>query len=172
MARDPGAPFGPRADRPLIHERPPGPELTPAELTTLARQAALAEGLARLPGVSRALAKDRIDLPQAAVFADQLAPVEYVAANAIAAITLPDAPGMTTGQLRAALRRQVLAHDPETPRAAGSMDQFRAEAFTARLTGHPPQTLLCPSPGTGAGASPSLGPGASASPPPSPGPSD
>jgi hypothetical protein len=55
--------------------------------------------------------------------------------------------------------------------AAGSMDQLRAKAFTARLTGQPRQTLLCPSPGTGAGASPSLGPGASASPPPSPGPS-
>ena len=77
------------------------------------RQAALAEGLARLPGVSRALAAGRVDLPKAAVFAGQLALVEYVAANAIAAITLPDAPGMTTGQLGAALRREVLAYDPE-----------------------------------------------------------
>ena len=182
------------------------------------RQVALAEGLARLPGVSRALAAGRIDLPKATVFADQLALVEYVAANAIAAITLPDAPGMTTGQLRAALQREVLAYDPEAAiqrrKAAekdarvetwteaagtgaiagrdlppadvlaadktldadarwlkahgvdGSMDQLRAKAFTARLTGQPLQTLLCPSPGTGAGASPSLGPGASASPPP------
>ena len=182
------------------------------------RQVALAESLARLPGVSRALAAGRIDLPKAAVFADQLALVEYVAANAIAAITLPDAPGMTTGQLRAALQREVLAYDPEaairrrqeaekdarvetwteaagtgaiagrdlppadvlaadktldadarwlkTRGVAGSMDQLRAKAFTARLTGRPLQTMLCPSPGTGAGASPSLGPGASASPQP------
>jgi hypothetical protein len=187
------------------------------------RQVALAEGLARLPGVSRALAAGRIDLPKATVFADQLALVEYVAANAIAAITLPDAPGMTTGQLRAALQREVLAYDPEAAirrrqeaekdarvetwteaagtgavagrdlppadvlaadktldadarwlkahGAVGSMDQLRAKAFTARLTGQPLQTLLCPSPGTGAGASPSHGPGASASPPPNPDPS-
>ncbi len=43
-----------------------------------------------------------------------------------------------------------------------------ARAFTARLTGQPLQTLLCPSPGTGAGASPSPGSGASASPSPVP----
>ncbi len=182
------------------------------------RRVALAEGLARLPGVSRALATGRIDLPKATVFADQLALVEYVAANAIAAITLPDAPGMTARQLRAALRREVLAYDPraairrrqeaekdarvetwteaagtgavagrDLPPAdvlaadktldadarwltahgvAGSVDQLRAKAFTARLTGQPLQTLLCPSPGTGTGASPTLGPGASASPRP------
>jgi hypothetical protein len=186
------------------------------------RQVALAESLSRLPGVSRALAAGRIDLPKATVFAGQLALVEYVAANAIAAITLPDAPGMTTGQLRSALQREVLAYDPEAgirrrqeaekearvetwteaagtgaiagrdlPPAdvlaadktldadarwlkargvEGTMDQLRAKAFTARLTGQSLQTLLCPSPGTGAGASPSLGPGASASPPPNPGP--
>ena len=183
-------------------------------------QVALAEGLARLPGVGRALAAGRIDLDKAQVFTHHLALVEYVAANAIAAIVLPGAPGKTSGELRAELVREIMAYDPEAlirrrkkaekdarvetwtepagtgavagrdlppadvlaadktldadarwlkaHGAEGSMDQLRARAFTARLTGQPLQTLLCPSPGTGAGASPSPGSGASASPSPVP----
>jgi hypothetical protein len=158
------------------------------------RQVGLADGLARLPGVGRALAAGRIDLPKAMVFTDQLMLLEVIAANAIAAVVLPDAPGMTTGQLRAALQREILAYDPEAairrreeaekdarveawteaagtgavagrdlPPAAvlaagktldadarwlkdhgvdGSMDQLRAMAFTARLTGQPLDSLL------------------------------
>jgi hypothetical protein len=87
-----------------------------AALTLTGRAAAgrvaMAEGLARLPGVGRALAAGRIDLPRAGVFAGQLTALEFIAANAIAAVTLPDAAGVTTGQLRAALQREILACDP------------------------------------------------------------
>ncbi len=158
------------------------------------RQVGLADGLARLPGVGRALAAGRIDLPKASVFTDQLMLLDVIAANAIAAAVLPDAPGMTTGQLRAALQREILAYDPEAairrrkeaekdarveawteaagtaaiagrdlPPAAvlaadrtldadgrwlkahgveGTMDQLRAKAFTARLTGQPLDSFL------------------------------
>jgi len=166
------------------------------------RQVGLADGLARLPGVGRALAAGRIDLPKASVFTGQLMLLEIIAANAIAAVVLPDAPGMTTGQLRAALQHEILAYDPQAairrrkeaeqdarverwteaagtgaiagrdlPPAAvlaadktldadarwlkdhgveGTMDQLRAVAFTARLTGQPLDSLR-PAPGAGDG---------------------
>ncbi len=80
---------------------------------TAGQQVALADGMARLPGVARALAAGRIDLDKAGVFAGQLALLDVIAANAIAAITLPEAPRMTTGQLRAALEREIHAYDPQ-----------------------------------------------------------
>ena len=50
---------------------------------------------------------------KAEVFAGQLMLVEYVAAaNAIAGVILPEAPRMTTGQLRAALAAQIMDYDP------------------------------------------------------------
>ena len=64
-----------------------------AALTLTGRAAglrvAVAEGLARLPGVGRALAAGRIDADKAEVFTGQLMLLEYIAANAIAAIVLP-----------------------------------------------------------------------------------
>jgi len=181
------------------------------------RQVAVADGLARLPGVGRALAAGRIDLPKAMVFTDQLMLLEVIAANAIAGLVLPKAPGMTTGRLRKELIDQIMDYDPEAvirrrkeaekdarvetwTEAAGTgaiagrdlppadvlaadqrltadarwlkahgvdgtMDQLRARAFTARLTGQPLDSLLPalaahdgtgadpagPGPGTGAG---------------------
>ena len=87
-----------------------------AALTLTGRAAglrvAVAEGLARLPGVGRALAAGRIDADKAEVFTGQLMLLEYLAANAIAGVMLPRAPGMTTGQLRAALVGQIMDYDP------------------------------------------------------------
>ena len=87
-----------------------------AALTLTGRAAglrvAVAEGLARLPGVGRALAAGRIDADKAEVFTGQLMLLEYLAANAIAGVILPKAPGMTTGQLRAALVAQIMDYDP------------------------------------------------------------
>ena len=164
-----------------------------AALTLTGRAAggrvAVAEGLARLPGVGRALGAGRIDADKAEVFTGQLMLLEVIAANAIAAVVLPGAPGKTTGQIRADLVREILAYDPEARSAAvrkpekdarvetwtepagtgavagrdlppadvlaadrtlaadarwlkahgadGTMDQLRAKAFTARLTGQP-----------------------------------
>ena len=154
----------------------------------------MAEGLARLPGVGRALGAGRIDADKAEVFTGQLMLLEVIAANAIAAVVLPGAPGKTTGQIRADLVREILAYDPEAlirrrkeaekdarveawtepagtgavagrdlppadvlaadrtlaadarwlkaHGADGTMDQLRAKAFTARLTGQPLDSLL------------------------------
>jgi hypothetical protein len=76
----------------------------------------LAAGLARLPGVSAALASGAIDRARAVVFVDELAALTGADANDIAATVLPRAADLTTGQLRAALRRAVLAFDPAAAR--------------------------------------------------------
>src|SRR5581483_10961606 len=171
------------------------------------RQVGLAAGLARLPGVGRALAAGRIDVDKAEVFTGQLLLLEVVAANAIAGLVLAKAPGMTTGELRKALRDQIMDYDPQAlirrrqqaekdarvetwteaagtgaiagrdlPPAdvlaadqaltadarwlkhhggEGTMDQLRARAFTARLTGQPLDSLLpAPSAAGGTAADP------------------
>jgi len=73
----------------------------------------LAAGLARLPGTSAALARGQIDWPRAIVIADEVASLDKADAAAVEAKILARASGQTTGQLRAAVRRAVLATDPE-----------------------------------------------------------
>src|SRR6266704_664552 len=73
----------------------------------------LAGGVTRLPAVTAALAAGRVDLPKANVYVRELAGLGGVPAAAIAAVTIADAAGLTTGQLREVLHRAVLAHDPE-----------------------------------------------------------
>jgi len=63
--------------------------------------------LAGLMGAQR-----RIDGPKAAVFAGELIALDNLPAAAIAGLVIGDAPGVTTGQLRRALRREVIAFDP------------------------------------------------------------
>jgi hypothetical protein len=70
-------------------------------------------GLARLDATRAALYAGVIDWPRAVVFADELAVLDAAGARKAEAVVLPRAGGMTTGQLRAALRRAVLAVDPE-----------------------------------------------------------
>jgi hypothetical protein len=175
------------------------------------RQVGLAAGLARLPSVGRALAAGRIDVDKAEVFTGQLMLLEVVAANAIAGLVLPKAPRMTTGELRKALRDQIMDYDPQAlirrrqqaekdarvetwteaagtgaiagrdlppadvlaadkaltadarwlkhHGAEGTMDQLRAKAFTARLTGQSLDSLL--SPARGADPSPDAEPAGS-----------
>src|SRR5262249_45068229 len=77
------------------------------------QRVAVAEGLAWLPGVGRALAAGRIDADKAKVFTDQLMLLDVIAANAIAGLVLPGAPGMTTGRIRAELVREIMDYDPE-----------------------------------------------------------
>jgi hypothetical protein len=87
-----------------------------AELTltgrSAARQLELAAGLDRLPEVTGALLSGFIDWPRACVFVDELAVVDDAAAGQISARLADPAAGWTTGQLRAALARAVLAADP------------------------------------------------------------
>lgn len=69
--------------------------------------------LARLPQVHASLAEGRIDWPKACVFARELRDVGGYDAAGLAARVLPDAPSLTTAQIRGRLRRLVLAYDPE-----------------------------------------------------------
>ena len=182
------------------------------------QRVAVAGGLARLPGVGRALAAGRIDADKAKVFTDQLMLLDVIAANAIAGLVLPGAPGMTTGRIRAELVREIMDYDPEAlirrrkeaekdarvetwtetagtgalagrdlPPAAvlaadqrltadarwlkthgveDTMDQLRARAFIARLTGQPLDSLLpVPTAADGSAAGPAgVGPGSGADP--------
>ncbi len=86
------------------------------ELTLTRRSAGrlleLCDGLDRLPAVYEALVSGLIDWPRACVFADELAQVDDATAAGIAARLADQAAGWTTGQLRAALARAVLAADP------------------------------------------------------------
>jgi hypothetical protein len=72
----------------------------------------LAAGLARLEATRAALAAGVIDWPRAMIFADELVALDDDEARAAEAMVLPRAGQLTTGQLRAALRRAVLAIDP------------------------------------------------------------
>jgi hypothetical protein len=83
-----------------------------------------AGGLDRLRDVHTALRHGEIDWAKACLFVDLLTGLPDDAARAIAAILLGRAGSMTSGQLRAALTRAMLTHDPE---AAG---RRREEART------------------------------------------
>ncbi len=74
----------------------------------------VAAGLGRLPDVLGALAGGRIDWVKAGLFADYLAGLPDGDAAVIAAAVLAGAEGRTSGQLRAALVRGVLAYDPDS----------------------------------------------------------
>ncbi len=86
-----------------------------------------AAGLARLPGVHVALASGAVDWPKAGVLTDELAVLDDdEVARDIAARLLLRAPGWTTGQLRAAARREVLAADPDA--VSRRQDEGRKDA--------------------------------------------
>ena len=107
-----------------------------AALTLTGRSAGrlleLAAGLARLPGTATALAGGRIDWPRAIVIIDELSALSDAEAAAVEARVLGDAPGRTTGQLRAVVRRQVLATDPEAAirRREKAQKEARVETWT------------------------------------------
>ncbi len=71
-------------------------------------------GLGRLPGVLQALGAGRIDWMKAGLFTDYLAGLPDADAADIAASVLEGADRKTSGQLRAALVRAVLAYDPQS----------------------------------------------------------
>jgi hypothetical protein len=96
------------------------------ELTLTRRSAGrlleLCDGLDRLEVVYEALVSGLIDWPRACVFADELAQLNDATAAGIADRLADQAAGWTTGQLRAALARAVLAADP------AAADRRRTEA--------------------------------------------
>ncbi len=85
------------------------------------------------------------------MFCDELAGLNDVQAAAVADVTIGDAAGLTTGELRAVLHREVLAADPEAARKRRKRAQkdARVEAWaesrgTAALAGRdlPPADVL------------------------------
>jgi hypothetical protein len=74
----------------------------------------VAGALGRLPVVAGALAAGEIDWVKAGLLADYLAGIPGADAAGIAAAVLQGAGQKTSGQLRAALVRAVLAYDPES----------------------------------------------------------
>ena len=67
----------------------------------------------RLAATGAALRSGRIDLQRARLIAETTVLLDDGAARAVEALVLPNAGFQTTGQLRAALRRAVIAADPE-----------------------------------------------------------
>ena len=96
------------------------------------RLVSLAAAVTRLPAVAAALAAGRIDLPKAIIFTSELAGLGDIEAAAVAALVAPDAPGLTTGQLRGVLHRAVLALDPDAARQRREKAQrdARVECWT------------------------------------------
>ncbi len=92
----------------------------------------IAVALGRLPAVQQALEAARIDWAKACLFADLLAGLPDEVASAIAAKVLADADCKTSGQLRAALIRAVLAYDPDSVqrrRRAAAREDARVELW-------------------------------------------
>jgi hypothetical protein len=111
----------------------------------------LAIALHRLPLTSQALAAGDIDLPRAMVVADEVTGLGDDHAVAVEYAIAGSAAGQTTGQLRAAARRAVLAADPsaalqrkERAQQDARVERWDEHAGTAALAGRdlPPASVL------------------------------
>jgi hypothetical protein len=118
--------------RPAGNAPPAPPGQLPAQLSefvadevalalTLTSRAADAElglalGLADRPATFAALEAGRIDLTRAKIIIEGVSTLDARHADAVEAAVLPRAPGLTTGQLGAAVTRAVLAVDPQAAR--------------------------------------------------------
>jgi hypothetical protein len=67
----------------------------------------------QLPATAAALAAGQIDLPRARIIAQAVAGLNDKAARSVEEMVLPEAAEQTTGQVRAAVRRAVIAADPD-----------------------------------------------------------
>jgi hypothetical protein len=117
---------------PHLSEHVPGEVAAALTLTGQAasRLVDICAYLERLPEVRGALAAGTIDWARAVVFADELAALGPAAARRAARDVLPRAGGMTTGQLRRALRRLRELADPDAARRR--REQGRKEAAVHR----------------------------------------
>ena len=123
---------------------------------TLTRRSAgrlldLALELDRLPLTRAALAAGLIDERRAEVIAEELSGLDDADAAAVEKLIIGAAPGLTTGQLRALVRRAVLSADPKAARRRKekALRDARVEMFpetggTAALAGRdlPPAAVL------------------------------
>jgi hypothetical protein len=131
-----------------------GDELAMAlTLTSRAADALLDLALAmdRLPATLAALHAGRIDRYKAGVIADEVSGLAAGHAADVERQVLAQAPGQTTGQLRAATRRAVLAADPAAARERrqraerdARVERWDEQAGTAALAGRdlPPAEVL------------------------------
>jgi hypothetical protein len=110
------------ADMCAVAQDAPDPDFAADELsfalhwTRFGAQSQLAfaqELTGRLPAVHAALLAGVIDLPRARVIAELAGPLEDAATRLVVDTVLPAAPGLTSGQLRAKLRRLVISVDPQ-----------------------------------------------------------
>jgi hypothetical protein len=110
-----------------------------------------AEGLARLPATMAALAAGAIDVPKALVILSELSGLDGVHAARVEAAVVGRAGGWTTGELRRAARRQVIAADPaaahtrkEKAEKRARVERWTEDAGTAALAGRdlPPAGVL------------------------------
>jgi len=108
-----GSNAGPRPDERAAAEVAAALTLTKSAAEVLT---GVAYGVVRLPDIAAGLAAGEIDLARATVFAEELAGLGWLRASFIAGLNLLAARGMTTTQLRALLRREVLAADPDAAR--------------------------------------------------------
>ncbi|HEX9357086.1 MAG TPA: DUF222 domain-containing protein [Streptosporangiaceae bacterium] len=124
-------------------------------LTLTRRSAArlldFALGLDRLPLTRAALAAGQIDERRAEVIAEEVSGLDDAHAAAVEKLIIGRAPKLTSGQLRALVRRAVLAADPRAARRRKdkALQDARVEAFpehsgTAALAGRdlPPAAVL------------------------------
>jgi Domain of unknown function (DUF222) len=116
-----------------------------------ARLLDLALSLDRLPLTRAALAAGLIDERRAEVIAEEVAELDDAQAAAVEKLIIGRAPKLTSGQLRALVRRAVLAADPKAARRRKekALKDARVEMFpeasgTAALTGRdlPPAAVL------------------------------
>ena len=114
-------------------------------------QVALAVQFAARPATLAALEAGRVDLRKALVILDAIGPLSEEHAAAVEAAVLPAAEGQTTGELRQAVTKAILALDPDAVRRRREAAQQRArvEAWTdpdgtATLAGRslPPAEVL------------------------------
>ncbi|HEX4257793.1 MAG TPA: DUF222 domain-containing protein, partial [Streptosporangiaceae bacterium] len=92
----------------------------------------------RLPVTARAQYEGLLDWPRARLIAEMTRILSDADAGRVEALIFPKATGQTTGQLRAALARAILAVDPE------AAARRREDAGTAALAGYglPPAEVL------------------------------
>jgi hypothetical protein len=89
--------------------------------------------IARLPAVFAALQRGGIDMPRARVVCDAVVGLDEAVARRVVDEIIDEAPGLTTGQLRARLRRLVIAADPAAA-AARAAEKVAGRRIEARLT--------------------------------------
>src|SRR6516225_8317443 len=115
----------------------------------------LAIALQRLPAARAALAAGAIDLPRAKAIADEVTGLTDEHAAAVDQVIACAAPGQTTGQLRAATRRAVIAADPAAARKRkeqalreARVERWDESAGTAAMAGGdlPPVSVLAADP--------------------------